>query len=164
MKQVDEQLNITRVSVETWHEMVAAGYDQPVDVPTNGISMWPMLRNRGDGIKIVAPYRPLRLGDVIMFESKSGKSIAHRICWMDGDRLQTLGDNCTDRDEIITMAQVYGIATHIRRKTKYIAIDNRFWHIYGRFMTVTSPFRMFIKNRLYHPVKIWLWRCLKGHK
>lgn len=164
MNQVDQELNITRITADVWRQMVADGYTEPVDVPTHGISMWPMLRNGGDGIKIIPPLRPLRVGDVIMFETKNGVTLAHRVCAVDGDRITTQGDNCTKADDVITANQVYGIVSHIRRKNRYIAIDTAFWRFYGRFMMATCPFRMFIKDKFYHPVKIWLYRKLKGHK
>jgi len=152
------------ISMEMWEELAKEGSEAVITVNTNGISMWPLLRSRNDSVRITYPRRELMIGDFIMFHRADGKEIAHRICWMDDTMLETLGDNCTYSDGKFPRSKVVGLVTHVCRKGHLIHVDTPFWRGYGRFMIWSNPFRMFVRKKIYHPLRHLAARIIKGNK
>lgn len=162
MKQTDNITDFEQISVEKWEELAKAGSDMTVAVSTNGISMWPLLRCYDDSVRIIYPRRELRIGDIVMFHRADGKHIAHRICWMNETQMDTLGDNCNKTDGKFPRAKVFGLVTHVCRKGRLIYVDTPFWHFYGRFMLWSNPVRMFIRDKMYRPMRRLIRKLIKG--
>lgn len=162
MDQMDSVMEIDAIPMEIWEEMAKEGADSSVTVNTRGISMWPLLRNSKDAVKIVYPRRKLMVGDIIMFHRADGTEIAHRICWMDDEKIQTIGDNCSFCDKKIPHSSVVGLITDVRRRGHWIHVDTSFWRFYGKFMIWSNPFRMFIRNKMYRPLRKLARRIIKG--
>ncbi len=161
-----KQQNIVyeKLTSEQWAELSKSGVDFPITVYTQGVSMWPLLRYSGDHVQMVYPRRELVVGDVITFLRSDGKEVTHRIYKIEGDKILTLGDNCDRTDDWIDRADVLGLVTHTCKRGKLTHIDTPFWHRYGKIMMATMPFRMFIRNKLYRPVKYFFYRLLKKKK
>lgn len=151
------------LSMEQWEEIAQSDKKVTVAVNTRGISMWPLLRSNGDSVRLVYPDRPLRIGDIVMFHRADGKEIAHRICWMDDTMLDTLGDNCTETDGKFLRSSVVGLVTHVCRRGRLIPMDTGFWRFYGRFMLWSNPVRMFIRDKLYRPLRRFIKNLFKGN-
>ncbi len=153
-----------KLTTQQWKELAEVGADFPLTVYTRGVSMWPLLRYTGDHVQMIYPRRELVIGDIIVFYGADGREIAHRIYKIDGDRIQTLGDNCDRADSWIYHSDVLGLVTHTCKRGKSRFVDTKFWRRYGRIMMATMPFRMFLRNKLYRPVKYFLYRLLKKNK
>ena len=162
MSQQNENVVYERITVEQFRERAKEDPEYSIDVFTNGISMWPLLRCYEDYVKIVYPNRELAVGDVILFYRADGREIAHRICWLDADNVQTIGDNCDRKDEVIPRSSVIGLVTHTCKKGHLRHIDTPFWIFYGKFMMWSNPVRMFIRNRLYRPARALARKIIKG--
>lgn len=159
-----ETVQIEKLSTQQWKELAEANIDFPIIVYTQGISMWPLLRSTGDHVQMVYPRRELVVGDIITFLRADGREITHRIYKIEGDRIETLGDNCDRTDGWINRSEVLGLVTHTCRKGKMKHVDTKFWRRYGKMMMATMPFRMFIRNKLFRPVRHFLWRLCKKKK
>ena len=92
MAEQEISMQADRLSLQEWEEMSKEGLDHPMPFYSSGISMWPLLRAKGDYVQIVYPRRELKIGDIIVFHRKDGKDVAHRLCWMDDEMLETIGD------------------------------------------------------------------------
>lgn len=162
MSRKKENVVYEKLTLDQWRELTALDPELSVDVFTNGISMFPLLRVKGDSVKLVPFQREMEIGDIIMFIRADGKEIIHRLCWMDDNAVQTIGDNCDRRDAIIPRSSVVGLVTHVSNRGHLIRVDTGFWRFYGKFMMWSNPFRMFIRNRLYRPVRRFARRIIKG--
>lgn len=162
MTQENNTTPLEILSMEQWEEMAKEGSNATIAVNTRGISMWPLLRPDRDSIRMVYPRRELRVGDIVMFHRADGKEIAHRICWMDDTMLDTLGDNCNSTDGKFPRSSVVGLVTHVCRKGRLIPMDTGFWRFYGKFMLWSNPVRMFIRDKLYRPLRRFARKLLKG--
>lgn len=127
--------------------------DTTIELPSFGISMWPLLHAKGDYIRIETLSREIVKGDVVIYRRESdGKNVAHRVVRVTADSIQTRGDNTKGKDEPTPKSTVFGHITHVRRKGKVICITTRWWRFYGRVMSVTNPVRMFLKVDIYYPL------------
>ena len=73
MKQVD-----TYEYVYVLKELVEEGRE--VSMIISGSSMSPFLCHERDRVFFKAPDRPLRVGDMVFFQRRSGQYVLHRIC------------------------------------------------------------------------------------
>ena len=153
MDQMDSFIEVEKIPIEVWEKMASEGSDATISVNTSGVSMWPLLRPKNDSVRIIYPRRELMIGDFVLFHRPGGRTFAHRICWMDDTMVETWGDNCTYTDGKFPRTQVVGLVTHVCRRGHLIYVDTPFWRGYGRFMIWSNPFRMFIRNKIYHPLR-----------
>lgn len=153
---------VETVSLDVWEKLGSANENMTACVNTNGISMWPLLRAYHDSVHLVYPKRELMIGDIVLFHREDGKEIAHRICWMDDTSLDTLGDNCDKTDGKFLRSQVFGLVTHVCRNGRLIHVDTKFWRFYGRFMIWSNPVRMFIRNKIFRPMRRFAIKVIKG--
>lgn len=142
---------------EIWEAMAAEGLDIAIDVPILGSSMQPLLRPKGDSVKIMPLRRDLMIGDIIVFRRDDGKLIMHRIFKLTDTHIQTIGDNCEKPDREIPYDAVFGLVTHVQRGKRTIYVDNNRWRFIGRVLTRTRPVRLFLFKHVKQP----LWRIYK---
>lgn len=145
-----------QITPEEWKQMIAEGTDIPTKIYTLGVSMFPLLRAKGDSVTIVPLQRQIKKGDVVVFLRTDGKYVAHRVCWYDEETVKTIGDNCELYDAKIQRSEVLGLVTYVQRGSKEIFVDTRFWRFYGRFMLWIRPVRKFYKQlrlKVYQLVK-----------
>lgn len=147
------------LSVENWQKRCQSGENVSADVNLVGVSMYPLARPHGDSVRIVPVRRNLLLGDVVMFHTKKGKIVTHRVFKLDENTLQTWGDNCEKPDPAIPYEYVYGLVTHFHRKGRLIYVDTPAWRLYGRIVRHFAPVR-----RFYKKTRSALFRLVKGIK
>ena len=163
MSDRNENVVYEKLTLEQWREAVKENPDLSVVVFTNGISMFPLLHCYHDSVRLEAFRREMQIGDIIMFiRASDGKEIVHRLCWMDEESVQTIGDNCDRPDAKIPRSSVVGLVTHVNNRGHLIHVDTGFWRFYGRFMMWSNPVRMFIRNRMYRPLRSLARRIIKG--
>ncbi len=162
MEEMDSILELDSISMEIWEEMAKEGADAVIEVNTRGISMWPLLRSKNDAVKIVYPRRELAVGDIVVFHRSDGTEIAHRVCCLDDRYVQTIGDNCSSKDKKISPDKVFGLVTDVRRRGHWIHVETPFWRFYGKFMLWSNPVRMFIRDKMYRPLRHLARRIIKG--
>ena len=147
------------ISVDDWQKRCKSGENVSADVNLVGVSMYPLTRSHGDAVRIVPVRRKLVLGDVVMFHTRKGKIVTHRVFKLEDNKLQTWGDNCEKPDPAIPYAYVYGLVTHVRRKGRLIYVDTPAWRLYGRIVRRFAPVR-----RLYKKTRSVLFKLVKRYK
>ena len=164
MSKEKENVVYETITLEQWQEAVKDIPDLAVQVPTRGVSMFPLLHAHNDSVKLVPFQRDIIIGDIIMFIRADGKEVVHRLFWMDEEMVQTIGDNCDRPDAKIPRSRVVGLVTHVCNRGRFIHVDTKFWRFFGRFMIWSNPVRMFIRNKFFYPVRKAIWKKVKGIK
>jgi signal peptidase I len=106
-----------------------------IDLPSDGSSMYPLLKI-GDICRFIS-VNPLKLkkGDIILFHSKAGQLIGHRYFYtkkLEGTLYYFLkGDTNLAFDQPITEEQIIGKLTFIQRRDKTIHIENLSASLWG---------------------------------
>lgn len=103
-------------------DLLALGYS--VRFRAKGKSMEPTIM--ADDLLTVEPIENgnIRLGDVVMIVSGQGRSIVHRVVSLhrgvEGELIQTCGDNASVKDDPVEKEQVLGKIVEIRRGNKRV--------------------------------------------
>ena len=137
------------LTIAQWRELARDGTPVPVTIPLDGVSMQPLIRRNRDLVTIVPLDRDPVPGDVVLFEQPAGRFVCHRVRQIDGNRVQTLGDNCWNPDAWMDRSQVLGLAVSVERDGRNIALDTDRSRAFGRAWMAT------------HPVRI-TWRCFRS--
>lgn len=117
-------------------------------VRVTGISMWPLLHHLRDGV-ILTPPRPLRTGDIVLFDRRNGRYALHRVIRVEPDGFTMAGDHQWSLERHLPFEQVVGVAQSIVRSGRRISCDNIWMKMYARILTAfTFP-------------RIYLWRAVK---
>lgn len=96
-----------------------------------GISMYPLIRQRIDTVKLIKVNRKIQKYDVIMYQRPQGQLCLHRVIGKNNDGYILCGDNqwykeCGIKDEMI-IALMEGIY----RKEKYVSCNHFFYRMYS---------------------------------
>ncbi len=108
-----------------------------------GKSMWPMLRNRVDTVKLVKPIT-LKKYDVILYLRKNGQYVLHRIIKVRKNDFILSGDNQWQKEPGITQDMIIGVVDGFYRKEKYIKNNNFLYKMYYHFWTRIKFIKKFI--------------------
>lgn len=136
------EAKVRGLSIAQWRELAQDGAPIPVTIPLDGVSMQPLIRRNRDLVTIVPLDRDPLPGDVVLFEQPAGRFVCHRVCQIDGDRVQTLGDNCWAPDAWMDRSQVLGLAVSVERGSRTIPLDTDRSRAFGRAWMAAHPVRM----------------------
>ena len=151
MNNVNSTTQTRDISVEEWRALIAEGFDLPIRIQLRGHSMHPLIRYQKDYVTIQAVSRPLRKGDIVLFQRADGQYVVHRI-WKLNAQIISFGDNCSAPDAPIPPERVLGLVTYVHRKHHTIHVDTPIWRMLGRIWSALRPLRN-IAHRLLGPVK-----------
>lgn len=129
------------ITMEAWLDAAKTGAAPPVTICLEGDSMRPLIRRGRDPVTIVPLQRPLKRGDVVLFTLGDGRYVLHRLWKMQGDRVQTLGDNCCYPEPWFSRAQVLGLAIRFSRDGKSFRLDTKSSRLLGRAWMAALPVR-----------------------
>lgn len=129
------------LSVAQWHELARTGLAPPMRIPLDGDSMRPLIRRGKDMVTFVPLDRPLKRGDVALFESPPGRYVAHRVYRLKENRMQTLGDHCWNPEPWLPVSAVLGLAIQVERGKRTIPLDCPFMRALGRIWMALLPLR-----------------------
>lgn len=92
-----------------------------------GNSMIPFLRGeRDDAVLFLPPDGYVyKKNDIILFRTKSGMYVLHRVCRAGGNCVYTLGDGNTAMEGPISREEIVALTEYIIRKGKIIRSDDR---------------------------------------
>lgn len=145
-RRVIEQMPIIR--------MLLAEGKTVTNLPFEGVSMRPLLRQGRDTVDL-SPLPPrLKKYDLPVYRYPSGKIVMHRVVAVRPDHYVCLGDN-TYRYEHITPEQMIGLVTAFRRAGRYIRVDDPGYRLYCRIWVAVFPVRRFLQ-RAKRWVRGWL--------
>ena len=130
-----------QMSIAAWRAMALNGPAPPMRIPLEGDSMRPLIRRGRDRVTIVPLTRPLRRGDVVLFEFPPGRYVVHRVYRLKDGRVQTLGDHCWNPDPWLPEAAVLGQAVQAERGRLRLALDSAPARAWGRCWMTALPLR-----------------------
>lgn len=133
--------SLRSIGIQEWCELAREGAAPSVTIRLDGDSMRPLIRRNRDEVTIQPLNRPLRTGDVVLFQSRDGRYIVHRVRRLRGSSLQTLGDNCWNPDPWIEEKQVLGLAAAVKRNGRSISLNTALSRGLGRAWLAFRPLR-----------------------
>lgn len=108
---------------------------------TNGVSMYPMLRDRRDTIIISPVTERLKKYDVPLYR-RGDKYVLHRIIKVLPTSYVVCGDNCVTVERGIGDGDIVGKLTGFYRGDKKISLDSFGYKLYCRLIYIELPFRI----------------------
>ena len=99
--------------------------DHEVVITVAGWSMTPFLRNQRDRVLLKKPMRPLKVGDIVFYQRKTGQFVLHRIYKIKSDGYYMMGDHLIDLEGPIAADAIFAIVTEVER--------NGHWHLAEAF-------------------------------
>lgn len=134
-----EQIRTIRIT--EWCALAKNGSAPPVTIYLEGNSMMPLIRRGKDPVTIAPLQEPLHIGDVVLITTGAERYIVHRIWKINGENLQTLGDNCINPDPWITKDHVLGqVVCYSRNHVKH-RLDTATARFWGRVWMAAFPLR-----------------------
>lgn len=111
-----------------------------------GISMMPLLRQRIDTVKLTKITRPLKRGDVVLYQRPTGKYVLHRIVKVKGDKYHICGDNQVTLERNVPDSWMIAVMEGFYREDDYIDIENEKYLEYSKKI-MSSRIRRLIKHK-----------------
>ena len=143
----------TREYVSILRGLVREGKE--VSMLITGSSMSPFLLSHKDSICFKTPWRPLRRGDMVFYERRSGQFVMHRICKVRKEGLYIVGDAQWEIEGPVDPEQVFALITKAHRRGKWIGPDDFWWKFYER---------LWIRLIVFRPAIFKIYRFLTGNK
>lgn len=98
----------------------------------SGSSMTPFLVHGRDTVYLSRLTRPVRRGDVLLYQRRSGAYILHRVYRVEGDNYTMVGDAQTELEPGIRREQVIAIMTAALRKGRRQAPGCFWWEFFEK--------------------------------
>ena len=134
-------VELRRMSIAQWHALARDGPVPPMRIFLEGDSMRPLIRRGRDRVTIVPLTRPLKRGDVVLFEAPPGRYVVHRVYRLRDGFVQTLGDHCWYPDPWIPERHVLGQAVQAERGRMKIPLDSTVARVFGSVCMALLPGR-----------------------
>ena len=116
-----------------------------------GNSMWPFICHGRDQVIVSAcDSNQLCIGDIILFQTLSGKYILHRITALRPDAFETTGDGNCYRDGWFPRNCVRARVVKIIRKKKKIDCNSLLWKTVFFLWRKLFPFRRYLLDLLLY--------------
>ncbi len=135
--------------VSALRELTEAGRE--VSMRIAGSSMSPFLIHNRDTITFRKPDRPLRAGDMVFYQRRSGQFVMHRICRIRPEGLYIVGDAQTEIEGPVCPDQVFAVITRVHRKGRWIGPEDFWWRFFAGPWRWLLPLRPLL-TRLYRPI------------
>ena len=131
------------LTIEQWHELAKSGAAPKMQITLQGDSMRPLIRRGIDPVTIVPLTRPLKRGDVVLFEYPKGRYVVHRVYKLSDNKVQTpqnvqtsqkvqtLGDNCWNPEPWLPITAVWGLVREYSRSGKVHRLDTPSARMFG---------------------------------
>lgn len=119
-----------------------------------GNSMSPFLIHGRDTVYLSRLTRPVRRGDMLLYQRSSGSYVLHRVYKAGPESLTMIGDAQTMLEPGIRREQVIAIVTRVERKGKLLGPGSFWWAFFEKVWIRIIPLRR-TAERLYSLVKRW---------
>lgn len=137
-RQVDTGQYLTALS-----ELIKDGHE--VSIPIAGSSMTPFLGDGRDQVFVKAPWRPIRKGDIVLYQRRDGSFILHRVQHVHGKGETATYDMIGDAQDKIERGvpgeQIVAVATRARRKGETIEPGSFYWWFFQNIWIRIIPLR-----------------------
>lgn len=118
----------------------------------SGNSMSPFLIHGRDTVYLSRLSRPVRRGDMLLYQRQNGAYILHRVYAVTPEGFTIVGDAQTVLEPGIRQEQIAAIVTRVERKGKTLAPGCFWWEFFEKIWIRILPLRRRI-CRLYACVK-----------
>lgn len=152
-----ESMN-TREYIDILRHLIEDGDEASMIVA--GTSMSPFLRDQWDEIVFKKPVKPLKKGDMVFYQRKTGQYVMHRIHKITKQGYYMAGDNQTVLEGPIDRKQIFAIVNSVERNGIVLDDKHWIWLFFAGPWRVLRPLRhgirrlrkyiRYIKRRSYH--------------
>ena len=118
----------------------------------SGSSMTPFLRHGQDTVFLSRLTRPVRRGDILLYQRRSGAYVLHRVWKVCSDSYTMVGDAQTVLEPGIRDDQIIALVTAVERRGKRCVPGDFWWEFYEKFWIRMVPARGLIR-RIYSAVR-----------
>ena len=125
--------------ISSLRELIEQGHE--VSLPVAGGSMTPFLGDGRDRVFLRTPDRPLRRGDVVLYQREDGTYVLHRIHRVRGDVYDIVGDAQSEIERGVRRDQVFAVVTRAERKGKLIGPGCLHWWFFQNVWIGMVPLR-----------------------
>lgn len=129
----------TGAYLSSLRELIEQGHE--VSVPVAGSSMTPFLGDGRDRVFVRAPDRPLRRGDVVLYQRDNGAYVLHRIRRVRGEAFDVIGDAQSETERGVRRDQIFAAAVRAERKGKRIGPGCFHWWFFQYVWIGMVPLR-----------------------
>ena len=105
-----------------------------------GTSMMPLLRERIDTVKLVAPNN-IKKHDVVLYMRNDKTLVLHRIIRINKDEFTMCGDNQCILEKHVKRSQIIAVMEGFYRGEEYYPITNKKYQKYVRKIIFKRPFK-----------------------
>ena len=135
--------NIKVVSPEVVMEPLLGLLEETACVPLviSGSSMTPFLVHGRDAVYLSKVDRPLRRGDMVLYQRDSGAYVLHRIFFAEADAYTMVGDAQTRLEPGIRPDQIRALVIAVRRKGKLLQKGAFWWEFFEKVWIRMVPLR-----------------------
>lgn len=137
-----ERIENTAAFMETFRLLLEQG--ETLTLPVQGSSMAPFLVHQRDTVQITKPTKPLKVGDITLYQRTNGAYILHRICAAKNGVYTLIGDAHTLREPGIRAEQIFGVAVRAQRKGAIQQPGTFWWEFFARVWVRLIPLRPFV--------------------
>ncbi len=130
---------VCSLSIHEWRKLGLEGAMLPVTICLEGDSMRPLIRRGRDPVTILPLNRPLKTGDIVLFQGGPDRYVVHRVYRLRDGWVQTLGDNCWNPDPWMPLEQVWGLVIRMQRDGRTCQLDCRLSRWWGRGWMFCHP-------------------------
>lgn len=109
----------------------------------SGNSMSPFLIHGRDTVYLSRLERPVRRGDMLLYQRRNGSYVLHRVYAVKPEGFTMVGDAQTVLEKGIEPDQVIAIVTQVVRKNTIITPECFWWKFFERVWIRMIPFRNF---------------------
>lgn len=121
----------TREYISMLRDLTKEGHD--VSLIISGSSMSPFLIHQRDTVRFRKPDRPLRAGDIVFYQRRSGQFVMHRILSVHPEGYYIAGDAQTVVEGPVLRDQIFGLITCVCRKGRWIGPGDFWWQFFATF-------------------------------
>lgn len=129
----------TREYLDTLRGIVEEGHEASMVIAGN--SMSPFLIHQRDVICFRKPDGPLRVGDMVFYQRRSGRYVMHRICRVRPEGFYLVGDGQTEIEGPISRDQIFARIVKVRRKDRWLEPGSFWWEFFARVWIRIIPLR-----------------------
>lgn len=140
------------VDTKSYLDMMKGLLQEGKDVPVliSGNSMSPFLIHQRDTILLSPVKRPLKKGDMALYQRKTGQYVMHRICRVRKKEGRAefyfIGDAQMDIEGPIGRGQIAGVVTAVQRKGKWLKPGSFWWEFFRLVWPRVIPMRKTIQK------------------
>lgn len=129
------------VLLEEYRQLLADPRIQALPLVISGNSMSPFLIHGRDTVYLSRLTRPVRRGDILLYQRRNGAYILHRVWKAEQGCYTMVGDAQTQLEPGILDEQVIAIVTAAQRKGKRQAPGSFWWEFFEKVWIRLVPLR-----------------------